>query len=118
MQKIVRIIYYDLSEWFGDTENFNTSPHKGILSIMVSYPDSPYRHLLSAADYYYVKNEKIGKFNGEEKNVNLIVLKGPGKETTESVPVSQLDFAYLRMGVWVDDRTIRIADKRILEREE
>ena len=114
----VRVIYYDLSEWFGTTKNFNESPNKGILSIMVSYPDSPYRHKMDANDYYYVKDERIGEFNGEDQTVKLIVLNGPNKETVEETLVKDLDLAFLRMGVWVADRVMRVAAKRILEREE
>jgi len=114
----VRVIYYDLSEWHGSSEEFNTSPHKGILAISISYPDSPYRHILSGRDYYFIKGNQYTHFDGDWKETRVINLLGYGKETTSLVPIGSLDLDYLRMGVWVDDRTMRIANRRILEREE
>jgi len=115
---LVRVIYYDLSEWFGSPNTFNSSPHKGILYISVTYLGTPYRHLMSGKDYYYVKDQEIGMFNGEEKKVRIVKLLGPGKEKVEIKNVKDLDLDFLRMGVWVEDRIMRIASKRILERVE
>lgn len=114
----VRVIYYDLSEWRGTTSNFNTSPHKGILAVSVSYPDGKHRHIMSGRDYYYIKDDEIGMFDGDQKQVKIIKLLGVGKEQVEIRDVKTLDFDFLRMGVWVEDRIMRIARKRILERED
>jgi len=113
----VRVIYYDLSEWHGTTSNFNESPHKGILTISVQYPNSKYRHILSGKDYYYIKNKEIGMFNGDEKTVILTILNRPREERRKISQTSSLDLDFLRVGVWVDDRTMRRAYNRILERE-
>jgi len=113
----VRVIYYDLSEWLGKSSKFNESPHKGILTISITYPDKIHRHLMSGKDYYYVKDHEIGAFQGDDKFINIIKLEGPNQERIEKRSISTIDLDFLRMGVWVEDRIMRIANKRILERE-
>jgi len=112
-----RVIYYDLSEWTGNSKSFNLSPHKGVLAISVQYPNSVYRHIMSARDYYYVKDKEISIFDGGDKAIRIVKLDGVGKEKVKKVPPSYVDFAFLRMGVWVDDKTMEKASRRILERK-
>lgn len=115
-EPLVRVIYYDLAEWRGKTEEFCFSPRKGIVQVSITYPDG-YRHLFNGVDYYYVKDRQCTSFGGEEAEARLVTLHGFDKETVEVVPAKSLDWAYLRMGVWVDDNIFRLAKKRILERE-
>ena len=114
---LVRVIYNDLSEWRGKPEEFNLSPEKGVLAISINYshPEG-YRHLLGGKDNYYIKGKQYTTFNDDEKEVIMINLLGIGKEKTEFVFVESLSDKYIRKGVWVDDVTMREANKRIFER--
>lgn len=111
-----RVIWDDLSEWNGDTTDFDqSSTSKGVLTIMVCYDNSIYKHLMMGSDHYYVEGLKIGQYNDDDKQIEVLTMNGPNKEVIEWKDISTINTDFIRDGKWAEWSTMDKAHQRILE---